>query len=44
MIEVVKLGYRKLTLDILSFFFYKNYSNDIESVYFLIYKKENIYL
>ena len=42
MIEVVKLGYRKLTLDILSFFFYKNYSNDIESVYFLIYKKERV--
>ena len=42
MIDVVKLGYRKLTLDILSFFFYKNYSNDIESVYFLIYKKERV--
>ena len=42
MIEVVKLGYRKLTLDILSFFFYKNYSNDIESVYSLIYKKERV--
>lgn len=42
MIDVVKLGYRKLTLDILSFFFYKNYSNDIESVYSLIYKKERV--
>ena len=42
MIEVVKLGYRKLTLDILSFFFYKNYSNDISSVYSLIYKKESV--
>lgn len=42
MIDVVKLGYMKLTLDILSFFFYKNYSNDIESVYSLIYKKERV--
>ena len=42
MIDVVKLGYRKLTLDILSFFSYKNYSNDIESVYSLIYKKESV--
>ena len=42
MIDVVKLGYRKLTLDILSFSFHNNYSNDIESVYFLIYKKERV--
>lgn len=42
MIDIVKLGYRKLTLEILSFSFHNNYSNDIESVYFLIYKKERV--
>lgn len=42
MIDVVKLGYRKLTLDILSFFFHNNYSNDISSVYSLLYKKERV--
>lgn len=42
MIEVVKLGYRKLTLDILSFSFHNNYSNDISSVYSLLYKKERV--
>ena len=42
MIEVVKLGYMKLTLDTLSFSFHNNYSNDISSVYALLYKKESI--
>lgn len=42
MIDVVKLGYRKLTLDILSFSFHNNYSNDISSVYSLLYKKERV--
>lgn len=42
MIDVVKLGYRKLTLNILSFSFHNNYSNDISSVYSLLYKKERV--
>ena len=42
MIEIVKLGYEELNIDTMFSSFYQSYSNDISSVYELLYEKEKV--